>query len=251
MMNCIAVDDEKLVLDLLVDNISKVPFLKLVGRCRNALEAMDVLHKEPVDLIFLDIQMPGLNGLQFISSLPSPPMVIFITAYKEHALEGFNLNAVDYLLKPVAFERFLKACNKAQELYALRVGAGTGGSSLDYFFVYVEYNLEKISIPSILYIEGMKDYVKVFMEGATRPLITKMSMKAMEEKLAGHRLTRIHRSYIVHLDKITSIRRDLVVVGRAELPLSDSYRPHLEELLRLSNLSARQKGAGDNDPDHR
>lgn len=208
-MNCIAVDDERLVLDLLVDNISKVPFLRLVGRCRNAMEAMEVLHKEPVDLIFLDIQMPGLNGLQFISSLPSPPMVIFITAYKEHALEGFNLNAVDYLLKPVAFERFLKACNKAQELYDLRVGAT--GALPDYFFVYVEYNLEKISIPSILYIEGMKDYVKVFMEGATRPLITKMSMKAMEEKLAGHRLARIHRSYIVHLDKITSIRRDLVV----------------------------------------
>jgi len=258
MMNCIAVDDEKLVLDLLVDNISKVPFLRLVGRCRNAMEAMEVLHKEPVDLIFLDIQMPGLNGLQFISSLPSPPMVIFITAYKEHALEGFNLNAVDYLLKPVSLDRFLKACNKAQELYDLRAGAsgqagpdGAPGPPPDYFFVYVEYNLEKISIPSILYIEGMKDYVKVFMEGATRPLITKMSMKAMEEKLAGHRLTRIHRSYIVHLDKITSIRRDLVVVGRAELPLSDSYRPHLEELLRLSNLSARQKGAGDNDPDHR
>lgn len=249
MMNCIAVDDERLVLDLLVDNISKVPFLRLVGRCRNAMEAMEVLHKEPVDLIFLDIQMPGLNGLQFISSLPSPPMVIFITAYKEHALEGFNLNAVDYLLKPVAFERFLKACNKAQELYDLRVGAT--GALPDYFFVYVEYNLEKISIPSILYIEGMKDYVKVFMEGATRPLITKMSMKAMEEKLAGHRLARIHRSYIVHLDKITSIRRDLVVVGKAELPVSDSYHPHLEELLRLSSLSARQKGAGDNDPEHR
>ncbi|HEY8972243.1 MAG TPA: DNA-binding response regulator, partial [Puia sp.] len=198
MMNCIAVDDEKLVLDLLVDNISKVPFLRLVGRCRNAMEAMEILHRESVDLIFLDIQMPGLNGLQFISSLPSPPMVIFITAYKEHALEGFNLNAVDYLLKPVSLDRFLKACNKAQELYALR-----GGGALDYFFVYVEYNLEKISIPSILYIEGMKDYVKVFMEGATRPLITKMSMKAMEEKLAGHRLARIHRSYIVHLDKIT------------------------------------------------
>jgi DNA-binding LytR/AlgR family response regulator len=248
MMQCIAVDDEKLVLDLLVDNISRVPFLRLAGRCRNAMEAMDILHKEPVDLIFLDIQMPGLNGLQFISSLPSPPMVIFITAYGEHALEGFNLDAVDYLLKPVSFERFLKACNKARELHALRSAGGAGGRAPDYFFVYVEYNLEKISIPSILYIEGMKDYIKVFMEGAARPLITKMSMKAMEEKLAGHRLARIHRSYIVHLDKITSIRRDVVVVGKAELPLSDGYRPHVEALLRLST---RQKGAGDDDPDHR
>jgi len=235
MINCIAVDDEKLVLDLLVDNIQKVPFLRLVGRCRNALEAADVLHREPVDLIFLDIQMPGLSGLQFMASLPSPPMVIFITAYKEHALEGFNLNAVDYLLKPVSFERFLRACNKAQELHALKEGAGggSGGASPDYFFVYVEYNLEKIFIPSILYIEGMKDYVKVFMEDSARPLITKMSMKAMEERLAGRRFARIHRSYIVNADKVHSIRRDLVLVGKAELPLSESHRGELAGLLGL------------------
>jgi len=236
MLTCIAVDDEKLVLDLLVDNISKVPFLHLMGRCKNALEAADVLHKHPIDLIFLDIQMPGLSGLQFLASLSSPPMVIFITAYREYALEGFNLNAVDYLLKPVSFERFLKACNKAQEMHALRVGGsstGAVGPNPDYFFVYVEYNLEKISIPSILYIEGMKDYVKVYMEGAARPLITKMSMKVMEEKLSGHRFARIHRSYIVNADKVSSIRRDLVVVGKAELPLSDNYRSNLEELLRL------------------
>ncbi|MBN9383189.1 MAG: response regulator transcription factor [Chitinophagaceae bacterium] len=235
MMNCIAVDDEKLVLDLLVDNIQKVPFLHLAGRCRNAMEAADILHKESVDLIFLDIQMPGLSGLQFLASLPSPPMVIFITAYKEHALEGFNLNAVDYLLKPVSFERFLKACNKAQELYLLKTSTGTiaGGPSPDYFFVYVEYNLEKIFIPSILYIEGMKDYIKVFMEDSARPLITKMSMKAMEERLAGRRFARIHRSYIVNADKVSSIRRDLVLVGKVELPLSESYRGQLGELLGL------------------
>lgn len=232
-MNCIAVDDEKLVLDLLVDNIQKVPFLRLVGRCRNALEAADILHREAVDLVFLDIQMPGLSGLQFLASLTSPPMVIFITAYKEHALEGFNLNAVDYLLKPVSFERFLKACNKAEELYALKAGVGTSGAQLDYFFVYVEYNLEKIFIPSILYIEGMKDYVKVYMEDSARPLITKMSMKAMEEKLAGRRFARIHRSYIVNADKVSSIRRDLVVVGKSELPLSENYKDQLSGLLRL------------------
>src|SRR5882757_4268717 len=237
MLNCIAVDDEKLVLDLLVDNISKVPFLRLMERCRNALEAVDALHKHPIDVIFLDIQMPGLSVLQFLASLPSPPMVVFITAYREHALEGFNLNAVDYLLKPVSFERFLKACNKAQEMHALRAvepaAAGVVAPNPDYFFVYVEYNLEKISIPSILYIEGMKDYVKVYMENAARPLITKMSLKAMEEKLAGRRFARIHRSYIVNADKVSSIRRDLVVVGKAELPLSENYRSHLDELLRL------------------
>lgn len=230
MMNCIAVDDEKLVLDLMVDNIQRVPFLRLAGRCRNALEAADVLHANNVDLIFLDIQMPGLNGLQFLASLPSPPMVIFVTAYQEHAVEGFDLQAVDYLLKPVSFERFLKACNRAQELFSLKAGAG---EQPDYFFVYVEYNLEKIHIPSILYIEGMKDYVKVYMEGSARPLITKMSLKAMEEKLAGRRFARIHRSYIVHADKVSSIRRDLVIVGKAELPLSESYRGNLSALLRF------------------
>ena len=120
MLNCIAVDDEKLVLDLLVDNIQRVPFLHLVRRCKNAMEAAETLQHETVNLIFLDIQMPGLNGLQFLESLPRPPMVIFITAYKEYAFEGFNHQAVDYLLKPVSLERFLKACNRAQELFRLR-----------------------------------------------------------------------------------------------------------------------------------
>src|SRR6266542_4390660 len=146
MLNCIAVDDEKLVLDLLVDNIQKVPFLHLVKRCKNAMEAADVLHKQQVDLIFLDIQMPGLSGLQFLQSLQNPPMVIFVTAYKEHALEGFNLNAIDY---------FLKACNKAYEFYKLQHQSASKEDQVDYFFVYVEYNLVKVSFAEILYIEGM------------------------------------------------------------------------------------------------
>jgi len=233
MMKCIAVDDEKLVLDLLVDNIQKVPFLQLVGRCKNAMEATDLLHKENVDLIFLDIQMPGLSGLQFVQALKHPPMIIFVTAYKEHALEGFNLDAVDYLLKPVSFERFLKACNKAQELFNLQQKPQVKEEHPGYFFVYVEYNQVKITIADILYIEGMKDYVKIFITTSTRPVITKMSLKTLEEKLAGHRFVRIHKSYIVSADKVTAVKRDLVCIANTELPLSETYRPNLEGMLSL------------------
>ena len=232
-MKCIAVDDEKYVLDLLVDNIQKVPFLQLVSRCRNALEAAEVLHREPVDLIFLDIQMPGLNGLQFIKTLQQPPMIIFVTAYSEHAVEGFELNAVDYLLKPVSFERFMKACNKAYERFSLQQKTPVKDDKPGYFFVYVEYNQVKITVEEILYIEGMKDYAKIYLSSSNRPVITKMSLKNIEEKLSGYRFVRIHKSYIVSADKVTAIKRDLICIGNTELPLSDFYKPAVEQMLSL------------------
>ena len=233
MMKCIAVDDEKLVLDLLVDNIQKIPFLNLIARCKNAMEAAAVLHCEKIDLIFLDIQMPGMNGLEFVKTLPSPPLVIFVTAYKQHALEGFELNAVDYLQKPVSFERFLKACNKAHELFTLQQKASIKDELPGYFFVYVEYNLVKITVQDILYIEGMKDYAKIFISSSIKPVITRMSLKALEEKLAGYKFVRIHKSYIVAADKITAIKRDLICIGDTELPLSETYRPTVQSVLSL------------------
>jgi DNA-binding LytR/AlgR family response regulator len=234
MMRCIAVDDEKWVLDLLVDNISRVPFLQLVGRCKNALEAIELLHREEVDLIFLDIQMPGLDGIQFVQSLQHPPMIIFVTAYKEYAWDGFELAAVDYLLKPVPFERFLKACNKAQELFRLQQKSATPKELPDSFFVYVEYNQVKITIADIVYIEGMKDYVKIFLTTGTKPVITKMSLKALEDKLLPYRLVRIHKSYIISADKVTAVKRDIICLGAIELPLSDSYRAAVEAVLPLN-----------------
>ena len=234
MMRCIAVDDEKWVLDLLVDNISRVPFLQLGGRCKNALEAIDLLHKEPVDLIFLDIQMPGLDGIQFVQSLQHPPMIIFVTAYKEYAWDGFELAAVDYLLKPVSFERFLKACNKAQELFRLQQKTPAATELPGHFFVYVEYNQVKITIADIVYIEGMKDYVKIFLTTAAKPVITKMSLKALEDKLLPYRLVRIHKSYIIAADKVTALKRDIICLGNIELPLSENYRPGVEALLSLN-----------------
>lgn len=233
MIKCIAIDDEKWVLDLLVDNIQQVPYLQLAGRCRNALEAAAVMHSQQVDLLFIDIQMPGINGLQFIQSLTNPPLVIFVTAYKDYALEGFESNAVDYLLKPVSFERFLKACNKAKDLISLKQKHATTAELPAFFFVYVEYNQVRITIADIVYIEAMKDYIKIFLTNTSRPVITKMSMKAMEEKLSGHRFARIHKSYIVAADKIVAIKRDLVNLSKIELPVSETYRSNLDNILLL------------------
>src|SRR5689334_7489800 len=161
MIRCIAIDDEPLALELLQDNISKVPFLQLVAACDSALEALQVMEQQPVDLVFLDIQMPGLTGLQLIQSMTVKPMFILITAYEKYTLEGFNLSVVDYLVKPVALDRFIKACNKAKELFELKNAQkeNTSAANADYFFVNVEYSLVKITVADIVYIEGLKDYI--------------------------------------------------------------------------------------------
>jgi DNA-binding LytR/AlgR family response regulator len=231
MMRCIAVDDEKLVLDLLVDNIRLVPYLQLVKACRNAMEAIEVLQQEKIDLIFLDIQMPKLSGLQFIQTLQQPPMIILITAYEKYALESYNLNVVDYLLKPVSFERFLKACNKAKELFDLKNEKTVAQKeSPDHIFVNVEYTLVKILFADILFIEGLKDYIKIHLASSSKPVLTKMSLKGMEENLPAEKFIRIHKSYIVAADKITVIKRDLVYIGNHEIPVSDFYKENLQKI---------------------
>lgn len=234
MMQCLAIDDEKLVLDLLEDNIRQVPFLHLVKACRNAMEATAVLQTTPVDLLFLDIQMPGLNGLQFLQTLPHPPMTILITAYEQYALEGYNLNVVDYLLKPVSFERFVRACNKAHERFQWQQQpqqAATQEPAPDHFFVNVEYTLVKVVISDILYVEGLKDYVKIHIASSKKPVITRMSMKAIEEKLPPPRFVRTHKSFVIASDKITAIKRDLVCIGALELPLSEFYKGNLDKVI--------------------
>src|SRR5690606_27784879 len=210
MMRCIAVDDEKWALDLLVDNIRQVPYLELVRRCKNAMEASIALQEEQVDLIFLDVQMPGLSGLQFINTLPQPPMVILVTAYEEYALEGFNLSVVDYLVKPVPLERFIRACNKAKALFDMKQVRKTSSVAEDpeHFFVNVEYNLVKVVVDDIKYVEGLKDYIKIHLTSSSRPVITRMSLKSMEEKLPGDKFVRTHKSFIVSIPKVTAIKRD-------------------------------------------
>ncbi|HTS45236.1 MAG TPA: LytTR family DNA-binding domain-containing protein [Puia sp.] len=225
MLRCLAVDDEPLALDLLEDNIHQVPYLQLVAKCKNALEAIEILRNEPIDLIFLDIQMPGLTGLQMIQSLTTKPMVILITAYDKYALEGFNLDVIDYLVKPVSFDRFLKACNKAWEYFKLK-NQPAGNENIpeaDYLFVNAEYSLVKLVFDDIIMIEGLKDYLKIHLVN-NKPLVIRMSMKSIEEKLPSKKFIRIHKSYIVSLSKITSIRKGSVFLGGMEVPVSDNYK---------------------------
>ncbi len=235
MLRCIAVDDEPLALELLEDNISKVPYLQLVAKCSNAMEAMKVLQQQPADLIFLDIQMPGLTGLQFIQSMTEKPMIILITAYEKYALEGFNLDVTDYLVKPVSLDRFVKACNKAKELYELKNRPNKDASSNpDYFFVNVDYSLLKINFNDIRYVEGLKDYIKIHLKSSSRAVITRMAMKAIEEELPVAKFLRIHKSYIVSLEHITAIRKNSVFLDEMELPVGENFR---EAVL---NLTGRQ-----------
>ncbi len=225
MIRCLAIDDEPLALELLEDNISKVPFLQLVASCDGAMDAMKVMQHEPVDLIFLDIQMQGLTGLQFIQTLREKPMIILITAYEKYALEGFNLDVTDYLVKPVSLERFIKACNKAQELFELKQQKGSATpSNTDYFFVNADYKMVKISFNDIMYIEGLKDYLKIYLQSSQYPLVIRMPLKSIEEQLPAADFIRIHKSYIVSIAFVTAIRKTSVFLNTLELPVSDTYR---------------------------
>ncbi len=235
-LRCIVVDDESLARKLLEENIRQLPFLEWVRSCKNAFEAMEALQAEPIDLMFLDIQMPGMLGTKLLQSLPSKPMVIFVTAYSNYAVESYELEVVDYLLKPVSLERFTKAALRAWEIQEKRPTAGTpavlpdAAKAADFFFVNVEYALVKIPIPDITYIEGMKDYVKIYLATAKKPVLTKSTLKAMEEKLPAQQFMRVHKSFIVHVEKIESIRNREIRIGEAEIPVGES---NLEELLRL------------------
>ncbi|MDE3248307.1 MAG: response regulator transcription factor [Bacteroidota bacterium] len=240
-MKCIAIDDEPLALELLADNISKVPFLELVASCDNAIEAMKVLQEHAIDLVFLDIQMPGLTGLQFIQSVPQKPMFILVTAYEKYALEGFELDVVDYLVKPVSLQRFMKACNKAQELFALKskpktAAANPSPANAGYFFVNVDYSLLKVVFDDITWIEGLKDYIKIHLKSTGKAIVTRMSIKSLEEQLPSDIFIRIHKSFIVSARHITAVRKSSVFIGDMELPVSDNYRD------AINAITGRQQG---------
>jgi two-component system LytT family response regulator len=240
MLKCLAVDDEPLALHLLTDYIGKVPFLTLTATAGDAFEAAKALQENPVDLIFIDIQMPGLTGLQFIQSLAKRPMVIIITAYKKFAPDGFDLDVVDYLIKPMGLDRFMKACNKAQELHELRSqaradtaapsGSGVAPNAAEFFFVNVDYSLVKVAFADIIWIEGSGDYVKIHLKSAPKPLLVRTSAKSLESELPADRFLRIHKSYIVNVAAITAIRKNSLFIGELELPVGETYREALRQL---------------------
>lgn len=232
-MNCIAVDDEPLALKLLQDNISKVPFLKLIATCTDAFEAMKALQENTIDLVFIDIQMPGLTGIQFISTLEKKPLVILITAYKQYALESYDLDVVDYLIKPVPLDRFIKACNRAKELYELKSvkNAKALPTTIDYFFVNADYSQVKIIYNDITWIEGLRDYIKINLKSRKIPLVVRSSLKAIEPELPSGRFIRIHKSYLVAIAEITAIRKNSVFLKEMELPIGETFKEEIEKFL--------------------
>jgi DNA-binding LytR/AlgR family response regulator len=224
-LRCIAIDDESLALELLEDNIRQVPYLELVAGFNRPMEAMEYLQQHEIDLVFIDIQMPGITGLQFIQSLPQKPMYILVTAYEKFALEGYNLNVVDYLLKPVAMDRFVKACNKAMDLFRLKAsGSKMQADEPKYFFVNADYKLIKVEFTDIIWIEALKDYLKIHLHSNKNPLVTRMSMKSIEDQLPQSQFIRIHKSYIISKSAITAVKKTSVFIGDLELPVGELYR---------------------------
>ncbi len=242
MINVIIVDDEPLAQDVLETYIEKIPELNLIKKCNNAFEANDALKNNDIDLMFLDIQMPQLTGIDFLKTLNKPPLVIFTTAYPNYAIEGFELDALDYLLKPISVDRFMKAANKAIDQVGLQqkddaAGApdqSTSAPKQDYFFVKADKKLVKVNFKEIIYIEGLKDYVIIRMDSSR--VITLQTMKSLEQKLPSGQFMRIHRSYIVNVEKINAIIGNMVEVMEKNqakhLPIGKNYR---EDLLTMIN----------------
>jgi len=238
MMNCIIIDDEPLALELMADNVSKVPSLHLIATCSSPAEAISILNEQQIDLMFLDIEMPDITGINFLKTIKVKPMVVFTTAYDKYAMEGFELDVVDYLLKPISFERFLKAVNKAMELFSMNSSLVSvpKTDSNKHIFVKSEHKILKINMCDIQYIESMKDYVKIYC--GAKPIYTLMSMKQIEVLLPSDEFVRIHRSFIVSLSHIEFIGKSKVVIGSESLPISALYRDEFFKHLggNVSNL---------------
>ena len=235
-IRCLAIDDEPLALQQLVAYINKVPFLELAAQCQSALEARDFLLNDTADAIFCDINMPDLNGMDFVKSLAARPVVVFTTAYSEYAVEGFRVNAVDYLLKPFGLQDFQRAANRIKERLQTEDGRLKENSPKtdipdNSFFLKTDYRIVKVAVSDIRYIEGMSEYLKVWLEGQPKPIVTLLSMKKMEERLPDN-FMRIHRSYIINLDKIQEVNKNRVIMDAdTYLPIGDLYKEAFQAYL--------------------
>ena len=228
MLTCAIVDDEPLALGLIESYVRKTDFLKLEGCYASAVDAMSHLTQSPVDLLFLDIQMPELSGLEFSQMLPPETRIVFTTAFEQYALDGFRINALDYLLKPISYARFLESARRALQWFEMKAQQP---KERDTIFVKSDYKLVQIELKHILYIEGLKDYIKIYEEGNAKPILSLMSMKAIEEQLPPSRFMRVLRSYIVQKEKIRIIERGRIVFGKTYIPISDSYKQAFQEFL--------------------
>ena len=239
MIRCLAIDDEPLALQQIVAYIGKVPFLELAAQCQSALEARQFLEQDTVDAIFCDINMPDLNGMDFIKSLTVPPLVVFTTAYSEYAVEGFRVNAVDYLLKPFGLQDFQRAANRLKERltpsplspHPSDISPQTSALKDDTIFLKTEYRIVKVSISDIRYVEAMSEYLKVYLQGEAKPIVTLLSMKKMEERLPEN-FMRIHRSYIVNLNMIQEVNKNRIIMDAdTYLPIGDMYKDTFQQYL--------------------
>lgn len=247
-LTCAIIDDEPLAISLLESYVNKTPFLSLAGKYNSAVNALPILSKEPVDLLFLDIQMPELNGMEFSRILEGDTRIIFTTAFSQYALDSYKVNALDYLLKPISYPDFLKSANKALQWHELlREGQARADSpqavppqspstEIESIFIKTEYKLVQIELRKILYIEGLKDYVKIFVEDEPRPILSLVSMKTMEDMLPSNHFIRVHRSFIVQPEKIKVIERNRIVFGKEYIPISDNYKQKFMEFLGQRSL---------------
>ena len=239
-LRCAVIDDEPLAVELMESYVRRTPFLQFEGSFGSGTAAFESLHEHPVELLYCDIQMPELNGMDLTRMLPPATRVIFTTAFDRYAVEGFRVNALDYLLKPISYADFLTAANKAFEWFELKrrsVGkpspAEAGPGSI---FVKTEYRLRQIELDKILYIEGLKDYVKIYVEDEPRPVLSLISLKTLEEQLPAERFVRVHRSYIVQPSKIRIIERGRIVFGKTYIPVSDGYKEAFYAFLEARSL---------------
>jgi DNA-binding LytR/AlgR family response regulator len=238
MIRCIAIDDEPLALRQIADYIKKTPFLELTGQCESALKAIEVLENTLVDLMFVDINMPDLSGMDFVKTLDNPPKIVFVTAYSEYALEGFRVDAIDYLLKPISYVDFLKSANKVNTWFdAHPKKSDEVRSNKDFLFIKSDYKLLRINFDDIKYIEGMSEYIRIHLTNS-KPVMTLLSLKAVEEILPSGRFMRVHRSYIVNLTKISVIERNRIIFdGNVYIPVSDQYKSNFQTYIDKNFLT--------------